>query len=164
MVRELAENMGRLSATNAFSMPSSDVQLRDLTASEYVRLPPLIRLLEPDLPEALIVERIALLQARGWRCLGAFNAQGSLLGVAGYSVLSHLFSGPVLYVENVVLLPAARGGGLGRQLMAWLKNHAMASGCRKITLDAYQKNAAAQAFYQRLGYDPRGVHFVLDLD
>lgn len=144
-------------------MSPSDVELRELTSSEYIRLPPLIRLLEPDLPESLIVERIALLQARGWRCVGAFDVQECLLGVAGYSELSHLFSGPVLYVENVVLLPAARGCGVGRLLMEWLKRHALATGCRKITLDAYRKNAAAQAFYEQLGYDPRGVHFVLDL-
>lgn len=137
--------------------------LRDLTLDEYHLLPALIQLLEPDLPEALIVERVTLLLSRGWRCVGAFDGSGTLLGVAGYSELSHLFAGRVLYVENVVLLPAARGSGLGRQLMDWLKDHAIATGCRKITLDAYQKNTAAQAFYKQLGYDPRGVHFVLDL-
>ena len=49
-------------------------------------------------------------------------------------------------------------------MMDWLAAHARSRGCRKITLDAYQRNLAARQFYQTLGYDPRGVHFVLDLD
>lgn len=145
-------------------MTATAFTLRDLTLDEYHLLPPLIQLLEPDLAESVIVERVTLLLSRGWRCVGAFAVDaGTLIGVAGYSELSHLFAGKVMYVENVVLLPAARGSGLGRQLMDWLRAHAIATGCRKITLDAYQKNTAAQAFYRQLGYDPRGVHFVLDL-
>lgn len=140
-----------------------ELDLRPLEGDEYLLLPPLIQLLEPALSLELIGHRIELLQARGWRCLGAWQL-GELAGVAGFSEFSHLFSGPVLYVENVVVVASARGSGVGAQLMDWLESYARNCGCNKLTLDAYAANAGARRFYERLGYDPRGVHFVKDLE
>lgn len=140
-----------------------ELELRPLEGDEYLLLPPLIQMLEPQLPLALISSRIELLQSRGWRCVGAWSG-GELVGVAGFSEFSHLFSGPVLYVENVVVVPEARGAGVGPKLMDWLEIYARNCGCNKLTLDAYAANTAARRFYERLAYDPRGVHFVKDLE
>ena len=68
-----------------------------------------------------------------------------------------------MYVENVVFLPEARNQGAGEALMLWLENLARELGCEMLTLDAYARNERARAFYERIGYDPRGVHFVKEL-
>jgi GNAT superfamily N-acetyltransferase len=47
--------------------------------------------------------------------------------------------------------------------MRWIEDWATAGGCTMVTLDAYAVNQAARAFYARLAYDPRGVHFVREL-
>ena len=47
--------------------------------------------------------------------------------------------------------------------MIWLENLARELGCEMLTLDAYARNKRARTFYARLGYDPRGVHFVKEL-
>ena len=129
----------------------------------YALLPRLFLLLEPALSVAIVQERAQRMYADGWRCIGA-RADGELVAMAGYSRRIHLFSGPVLYVENVIVLPEWRTHGLGQALMQWIEAHAREAGCSKITLDAYAVNLSAQAFYKRLGYDPSGVHFVKDLD
>lgn len=141
---------------------SSRVDMRDFSVDDYARLPELFALLEPDLPAATVAARIPAMQAQGWRCVGAY-ADGQLVGMAGYGLRQHLFSGPVMYVENVAVLPAWRAHGIGARLMNWIEAAARERGCNKVTLDAYAVNAAARAFYQRLGYDPRGVHFVREL-
>lgn len=138
------------------------IELRELNDAEYALVPALFELLEPGLSSVLIVERVLLMRAQGWRCLGAFCNQ-ELIAMAGYSTRIHLFSGPVMYVENLIVLPSWRAHQLGKRLMHWIEQYARESGCQKVTLDAYLSNPTARAFYERLGYDPRGVHFVLEI-
>lgn len=133
-----------------------------LERAELPAILPLIRLLEPEIAVPELESRLMLMAQTDWYCLGAWQA-GALVAVAGYSERVHLFSGRVLFVENVVVAPALRGARLGAALMAWLEQHAVARGCQKLTLDVYAVNQRAQQFYRGLGFDPRGVHFVKDL-
>jgi diamine N-acetyltransferase len=126
------------------------------------RIAPLIQLLEPALSIATIQARLDEMFQSQFQCVGAFIGD-QLIGLAGFSIRTHCFSGRVMYVENVVLQPAARGAKSGEALMMWLELHARAAGCHLLTLDAYAKNTGARRFYERLGYDPRGVHFVKEL-
>jgi ribosomal protein S18 acetylase RimI-like enzyme len=126
------------------------------------RIAHFILLLEPSLAIETVQARLAEMFLGNYQCLGAFNG-AELIGIAGISTRTHTFSGRVMYVENVVFSESARGAGAGEKLMAHIEMLAAKQDCRMITLDAYQKNTRAQAFYQRLGYDPRGVHFVKEL-
>lgn len=142
--------------------PTLEISVRPFSDRDYTRLPELFALLEPELPVSTVISRIPPMLAQGWRCVGAYAGE-QLIGMAGYSQRVHLFSGPVLYVENVAIFAEWQHHGVGARLMAWLEIHARKSGCQKVTLDAYAINDAARSFYQRLGYDPRGVHYVRDL-
>lgn len=142
-------------------MPDT-LDLRPFADADYAALPALFALLEPTIASADVQSRMARMRGEGWQCLGAFDGD-DLVAMAGWSLRCHLFSGPVLYVENLAVLPAWRAHGLGRRLMEQLEQLARERGCQKITLDAYASNQAARAFYERIGYDPSGIHFVLDL-
>ncbi len=134
-----------------------------LAVTQDARITKFIRLLEPELSEAVIVARLTEMDGQGYGCAGVLKA-GVLLGIAGFSTRTHCFSGRVMYVENVVLSPEARNQGAGESLMIWLENLARERGCEMLTLDAYAHNERARAFYARIGYDPRGVHFVKELE
>jgi GNAT superfamily N-acetyltransferase len=142
----------------------SIASIRALHDDEYGCVVDFMALLEPDIAPDVIHARMQTMRQDGWRCIGAFGKAASPIGIAGYSFRTHLFSGKVMYVENVALLPDARNQGIGDALMSYLRELAINESAKKITLDAYQRNEGARRFYQRLGYDPRGVHFVLDLD
>lgn len=133
-----------------------------LLVAEDSRIAEFVRLLEPELSVALISARLTEMVGQGYGCAGVFDAE-RLLGIAGFSTRTHCFSGRVMYVENVVFSPEARNQGAGKVLMIWLENLARELGCEMLTLDAYARNERARAFYARLGYDPRGVHFVKEL-
>lgn len=54
------------------------------------------------------------------------------------------------------ILPAWRGGGIGRALFTATRQFAAGAGYRKFVIYVRGSNTAAQAFYQRLGFVPCG--------
>lgn len=131
--------------------------------ADDVRLPALVQLLEPEFSADVIRDRLAEMAEQGSVCLGVFDRSNQLLGIGSYSLRTHCFSGRVMFVENVVFRAECRGAGYGERLMQAFERIAASAACTMVTLDAYAKNVRARSFYQRLGYDPRGVHFVKEL-
>lgn len=135
----------------------------ELADADYSAVPPFVQVLEPDLDLPTIRRRMARMRQAGWVCVGAWSADGELIAIAGVSNRTHFFSGTVDFVENVVVRPEWRGCGVGEALMRFLEDRARAAGSVKLTLDTYAINAGARRFYERLGYHPRGIHYVRDL-
>jgi ribosomal protein S18 acetylase RimI-like enzyme len=59
-------------------------------------------------------------------------------------------------VQQVMVHPAARGGGLARALVAALVADARAQGVEVLTLDVRGNNYAAMVLYESCGFDVRG--------
>jgi ribosomal protein S18 acetylase RimI-like enzyme len=57
-----------------------------------------------------------------------------------------------LLVENVAVDPAAQGTGLGRRLMEFAEQQALAAGLRRLTLYTNEVMTENLAIYRRLGY------------
>nr|WP_100549359.1 MULTISPECIES: GNAT family acetyltransferase [unclassified Pseudomonas] len=56
------------------------------------------------------------------------------------------------WVNYLAVCPQQRQQGLARQLMAYIEEQLLALGCPKLSLQVRDTNAAALAFYERLGY------------
>ena len=56
------------------------------------------------------------------------------------------------WVNYLAVCPQQRQRGLARQLMAHIETLLLAMGCPKLSLQVRDTNAAALAFYERLGY------------
>jgi GNAT superfamily N-acetyltransferase len=61
--------------------------------------------------------------------------------------------GPVLILEDVILAASHRGNGHGRHLVEHVLRWAKDEGMSRVTLLADKDNAAALAFYDRLGFE-----------
>ncbi len=61
--------------------------------------------------------------------------------------------GPVLILEDVIVAASHRGGGHGRRLIKHVLAWAATQGMSRVTLLADKDNAAALAFYERLGFE-----------
>jgi GNAT superfamily N-acetyltransferase len=70
---------------------------------------------------------------------------------------------PSAIVEDVVVVHAHHGQGIGRQMMAHAVAQARAAGCYKLALSSNHKRKEAHAFYTALGFAQHGLSFVIDL-
>jgi ribosomal protein S18 acetylase RimI-like enzyme len=59
------------------------------------------------------------------------------------------------YLEELYVVPARRGRGLGRALLEATMEHARERGARRIDLNTSEDDVAARALYQRLGFTNR---------
>lgn len=79
---------------------------------------------------------------------------GRVVGMASALIsVSTAEGGPVLILEDVILAAGHRGDGHGQQLIEHVLGWAADAGMRRVTLLADKDNAAALAFYAKLGFE-----------
>jgi GNAT superfamily N-acetyltransferase len=73
----------------------------------------------------------------------------------GYSIYYFTYSSftcsPVLFVEDIFVLPEERGRGVGKAMMSTLARIAIRKGCRQMEWIVLDWNAPSIEFYRRLG-------------
>jgi ribosomal-protein-alanine N-acetyltransferase len=57
-----------------------------------------------------------------------------------------------IHINNVAILPALRGRGIGTQLMRRVFDEARRLGARRATLEVRASNEGARRLYERLGF------------
>jgi GNAT superfamily N-acetyltransferase len=76
----------------------------------------------------------------------------------GFALFFHTFSTflgqPGIYLEDLFVVPEARGGGVGRALLGHLARLAVERGCGRVEWAVLDWNAPAIGFYERLGATP----------
>jgi GNAT superfamily N-acetyltransferase len=78
---------------------------------------------------------------------------GELVGVAVISFLWTLeHGGPTAWLDEVYVLPARRGAGIGRQLVEAAMQIARDSNCIALDLEVDAGHEAAERLYERMGF------------
>lgn len=67
----------------------------------------------------------------------------------GYSTF---LARPLLNIHDLAVLPANRGQGVGKALLAEIERHARQRGCAKLTLEVREDNPVAERLYRREGF------------
>ena len=68
-----------------------------------------------------------------------------------FETYSTFLAAPSLWLEDLFVDPAVRGGGVGKALMREVARVAVARGCRRLEWNVLDWNERAQAFYRTLG-------------
>jgi GNAT superfamily N-acetyltransferase len=80
---------------------------------------------------------------------------GESVGFALWFYTVSTFNGaPSLYVEDVYVQHAHRGGGIGRAIFANLARRALARGCQRMDWSVLDWNEGAMKFYESIGARP----------
>lgn len=78
----------------------------------------------------------------------------------GYVVVTLAYSleylGRTAFVDEIYVVPAERGRGLGSKALALVERASAAAGIRAIHLEVERSNPKAHALYRRRGFDDRG--------
>jgi ribosomal-protein-alanine N-acetyltransferase len=74
--------------------------------------------------------------------------------VVGFLVARHI--APEWELENIVVDPAVRSQGLGKQLIDFLFARARETNSEVVFLEVRESNAAARKLYERAGFDQTG--------
>ena len=118
--------------------------------------------LRPALVAGEFVGRIRMQEAEGYR-LAFLEDEGSVVSVAGFRLMTVLWSGRTLYVDDLVTDEGARSKGHGETILKWLIEHARAAGCATFSLDSGTQRPEAHAFYFRQGLRVTDFHFQMPL-
>jgi GNAT superfamily N-acetyltransferase len=66
-------------------------------------------------------------------------------------------------VEDVAVLPAFQGRGIGRAMMAHAREECRSAGCYKMTLSSHLAREGAHRFYDSLGFERHGYSFLMQI-
>lgn len=82
------------------------------------------------------------------------------VGISGYWIGTKLWCGNYIELDNVIVVEAAQGSGVGKMLSQYLDAKAAELGCHIMTLNAFATNFKAHRFYYNQGYEAKGFNFV----
>ena len=101
---------------------------------------------------------------QGYRLVGAVEG-GRVVAVAGFRVIETLFSGRLLYVDDLSTLPDARKRGHAGRLLTWCEEEARRLGCDELHLDSAvgPERLDAHRLYFNHGLRIASYHFVKPL-
>ncbi len=69
-----------------------------------------------------------------------------------------------LFIDDLCVDEAARGQHIGKALFDYVKEQAKALGCYEVTLNVWEGNDGARAFYDRMGMKPKETQLEYILD
>ncbi|MCJ1330276.1 hypothetical protein MMC10_006959 [Thelotrema lepadinum] len=96
--------------------------------------------------------------------LAARDENGTIVGLAHYLFMGRSWKDtPVVYLEDLFVLPEARGKGYGKQLHLAVAAAGAAKGCDAMHWKTGLQNDAAREFYDRLGAKSECRWYDMDL-
>lgn len=98
----------------------------------------------------------------GYKFVVAFNNDNAI-AVAGYWLITRLWCGKTLDVDNVVVHPDYRSQNVGQVLFDWFEQKAKAENCKRMVLDVFVGNHKAHKFYFNQGFAAHGFHFTKEI-
>ena len=151
-------------------MPDSTRIFLAETDADLARCLPVMVQLRPKLTPADFLARVRRQAAQGYK-LAALESGGTedgsagreVCSLAGFRLLEMLYSGPQLYIDDLITDSASRSQQHGDKLFAWVRDYAVAHGCAQLHLDSGVHRRDAHRFYFRQRMFIDDFHFVLNL-
>ena len=122
-----------------------------------------MRQLRPQLERDEYVPTIRSLMASDGARLMALWDEGEVRAVALYRIMTMLYCGRLLYIDDLVADERVRSRGYGAQLLSRLKEEGRALGCNEIQLISRVTREQAHRFYFREGFGIECFHFRAEL-
>jgi GNAT superfamily N-acetyltransferase len=133
-----------------------------MSDEDILRCFPVMQQLRLHLKREEFLATVRHQEAGGYQ-LALLEDDGEVRAVAGYRLLDNLFSGRVLYVDDLVTDSVARSNGYGKALLDWLLARARDERCNVLELDSGVQRHDAHRFYLANRMIISSYHFSLKL-
>ncbi|WP_412029747.1 GNAT family N-acetyltransferase [Deinococcus yunweiensis] len=146
-------------------MPDS-CSIRSIPPGDAALALPALRELRPSsratADAAALQAHLTAVATEGYRLTGAFEpGRPEAVAVAGWRVMTTLWEGRTLYLDDLSTVPEARGRGHAGALLAWLAAEARRLECVALHLDSGtgKHRYAAHRLYHTHGLNITAHHF-----
>ena len=125
------------------------------------RAEPVHRQLRPHLADDYAATMAGIF-ADGGEMIVAMNSAGDVAGVAVYRCFRNTFSGVRFYVDDLVVDVSQRSSGVGKAMLAWMRQEAARRGANGLQLESGTQRTQAHKFYFREGFVINAFSFKQD--
>jgi GNAT superfamily N-acetyltransferase len=130
-----------------------------ITDEQILATREIMRQLRPKVSPDDYLKTVKRMQESDGYKLAAVFDEGAVRAVAGYRFTEMLFSGKILYVDDLNTDERHRSKGYGKVLLDWLKAEAKVQGCGQLHLDSGVQREQTHKFYFREGLTINCYHF-----
>lgn len=121
-----------------------------------------VQALRPHLNRENFLQQVREMMADGYQMI--FIAEDQLaIAFAGFRNLHMLYSGKIIYIDDLSTLPQYRGKGYGGKLLDYLHKLAKETGKGGVHLDSGYHRNDAHRLYLNKGYKLASHHFVKEI-
>jgi GNAT superfamily N-acetyltransferase len=145
----------------------AEPRIRPATASDFGALQALYRFLhvagDPEVPAVEAERRYADILGRPDQTIYVVEAAGKVTGTYALIFIPGLTHGArdSAIVEDVVVNPDQRNGGIGKRMRDDAMDRCRQRGCYKLVLSSHLQRPDAHRFYERLGFSKHGFSFLI---
>jgi len=122
----------------------------------------LMKELRPHLQRETFLALVRQMEKEAYH-LAYIEQEGVIVCLSGYRVSNNLIFGKNLYIDDLVTSAHSRASGLGRMMLAWLRQIAIDEGCEHLHLDTGVQRAESQKFYFNQNMKIVAYHFLESL-
>ena len=115
--------------------------------------------LYPHLTQEAYEAMVPDLLAEGYRQVMA-RSEGKVIGVAGFSIITRLYIGKVMRINDFVVRETYRGKGIGTKLLDYISSEAERNQCDALVLDTSIGRKDAHRFYEQKGFEILAHHYI----
>ncbi len=127
---------------------------------EINQIIPLVGLLHNAAAPAVLEARFAEMVNQNYECVGVFWDQ-QLIGCAGLWIQTRHYCGRSLEPDHVIIHPDYQNKQIGEKLVKFFFEYAKQHNCIATELNCYIPNTRGQAFWEKMGYQKIGFHYIL---
>ena len=132
------------------------------TDAEIMACLPVIKELRPNVEGSNFIERVKKMGVQGYK-IAYLAKRGKPVACMGFREMEMLYTGPSLYIDDLVTLSAERSKGCGEALIKWAVDYARSRNHKVVHLDSGTQRHDAHRFYMREKFHISSYHFTLDL-
>jgi len=132
--------------------------IRIATTNEIEKIIPVFKELRPHRTEDELRQLFSTAFQEGYK-VAYIGSDELAFSVLGFRILTFIFSGKTLKVDDLATLSSQKNKGYAGKLFQWAKAHAKRENCEHLDLDSGFHRYDAYKFYLNQGLRVESLHF-----